>query len=91
MSVAMLRAAGATVDDATPDVWRVSPGHLHGGEIVIEPDLSNAAPFLAAALVTGGRTSIPDWPTSTTQAGDALRELLSAMGPRSPWTGTGSP
>lgn len=80
MSVAMLRAAGATVDDATPDVWRVSPGHLHGGEAVIEPDLSNAAPFLAAALVTGGRTSIPDWPTSTTQAGDALRALLSAMG-----------
>ena len=64
MSVAMLRAAGRTVDDATPDVWRVSPGRLHGGELVIEPDLSNAAPFLAAALVTGGRTTIPDWPTS---------------------------
>src|SRR3954454_11433535 len=80
MTVAMLRAAGATVDDATPDVWRVAPGPLHGGELVIEPDLSNAAPFLAAALVTGGRTSIPDWPTSTTQAGDALRHLLSEMG-----------
>src|SRR4051794_1451728 len=80
MTVAMLRAAGATVDDATPDVWRVAPGRLHGGDLVIEPDLSNAAPFLAAALVTGGRTSIPDWPTSTTQAGDALRALLSAMG-----------
>ncbi len=80
MSVAMLRAAGAVVDDATPDVWRVAPGRLRGGDVVIEPDLSNAAPFLAAALVTGGRTSIPDWPTSTTQAGDALRGLLSAMG-----------
>jgi 3-phosphoshikimate 1-carboxyvinyltransferase len=80
MSVAMLRAAGATVDDSTSDVWRVAPGPLRGGEVVIEPDLSNAAPFLAAAMVTGGRVSIPDWPASTTQAGDALRDLLSAMG-----------
>ena len=80
MSVAMLRAAGAVVDDATPDVWRVAPGRLRGGDLVIEPDLSNAAAFLAAALVTGGRTSIPDWPMATTQAGDALRDLLSAMG-----------
>jgi 3-phosphoshikimate 1-carboxyvinyltransferase len=80
MSVAMLRAAGATVDDATPDVWRVAPGRLRRGDLVIEPDLSNAAPFLAAAMVSGGRTTIPDWPTSTTQAGDALRDLLAAMG-----------
>jgi 3-phosphoshikimate 1-carboxyvinyltransferase len=80
MTVAMLRTAGAVVDDSSPDVWRVSPGPLRGGEVIIEPDLSNAAPFLAAALITGGRTTIPGWPVSTTQAGDALRELLSGMG-----------
>ncbi|HEX6871054.1 MAG TPA: 3-phosphoshikimate 1-carboxyvinyltransferase, partial [Micromonosporaceae bacterium] len=46
----------------------------------IEPDLSGAAPFLAAALVTGGTVTVPGWPRSTTQPGDQLRELLTAMG-----------
>jgi 3-phosphoshikimate 1-carboxyvinyltransferase len=80
MTAAMLRAAGASVDDASPDVWRVAPGRLRVGALDIEPDLSNAAPFLAAALVTGGRVTVPGWPSSTTQAGDALRQLLAAMG-----------
>nr|WP_121194474.1 3-phosphoshikimate 1-carboxyvinyltransferase [Motilibacter peucedani] len=80
MSVAMLRQRGAEVDDSTPDRWVVSPGPLEGGVVEVEPDLSNAAPFLAAALVTGGRVTVPGWPASTTQAGDALRELLTAMG-----------
>ncbi|MFI1799179.1 3-phosphoshikimate 1-carboxyvinyltransferase [Streptomyces sp. NPDC020379] len=84
MTVDMLRMAGAQVD--TPesggeaDVWRVSPSALLGRDIVVEPDLSNAAPFLAAALVTGGRVTIPDWPERTTQPGDALREIFTAMG-----------
>ena len=46
----------------------------------VEPDLSNAAPFLAAALVTGGRVTVPGWPQHTTQAGDAIRDILDAMG-----------
>jgi 3-phosphoshikimate 1-carboxyvinyltransferase len=49
-------------------------------DAVVEPDLSNAAPFLAAALVTGGAVTVPDWPQRTTQAGDALRDLFAAMG-----------
>jgi 3-phosphoshikimate 1-carboxyvinyltransferase len=80
MTVGMLRAAGAEVDDSTPSVWAVRPGLLQARDIEIEPDLSNAAPFLAAALVTGGRVTVPGWPRSTTQAGDALRDLLTAMG-----------
>lgn len=80
MSVQMLRAAGARVEDSTPDTWRVLPGPLAGRELDIEPDLSNAAPFLAAALVTAGRVEIAGWPVSTTQAGDALRGLLAQMG-----------
>ncbi|MGK5553596.1 3-phosphoshikimate 1-carboxyvinyltransferase [Actinomadura kijaniata] len=79
MTVAMLREAGATVE-TEPDVWRVAPGPLRGREWVIEPDLSNAAQFLGAALVTGGRVTVPDWPSNTTQPGDALRDLLAAMG-----------
>jgi 3-phosphoshikimate 1-carboxyvinyltransferase len=80
MTVQMLRAVGAGVDDSTPDVWTVEPGQLAGRGWDIEPDLSGAAPFLAAALVTGGTVTVPGWPSSTTQAGDRLRELLSAMG-----------
>ncbi|WP_283138377.1 3-phosphoshikimate 1-carboxyvinyltransferase [Rhizohabitans arisaemae] len=80
MTLAMLRAAGVTVDDSVPDRWRVEPGPIKGGEVVVEPDLSNAAPFLAAALVTGGRVTVPGWPAETTQPGDALRGLLTAMG-----------
>jgi 3-phosphoshikimate 1-carboxyvinyltransferase len=80
MTVQMLRAAGAAVDDATPHVWSVEPGRLSGRGWDIEPDLSGAAPFLAAALVTGGTVTIPGWPTGTTQPGDLLRGLLTVMG-----------
>ena len=84
MTVDMLRAAGAQVDapedGGEPNVWRVTPGALLGRDLVVEPDLSNAQPFLAAALVTGGRVTVPDWPQHTTQPGDALREIFTAMG-----------
>ncbi|MET9519707.1 3-phosphoshikimate 1-carboxyvinyltransferase [Streptomyces sp. NPDC002994] len=84
MTVDMLRAVGAQVDTpesgGEPNVWRVSPGALLGRDLTIEPDLSNAQPFLAAALITGGRVTIPDWPERTTQPGDALREIFTEMG-----------
>jgi 3-phosphoshikimate 1-carboxyvinyltransferase len=80
MTVAMLRHAGIEVDDATPDVWTVRPGVVRHRTWVIEPDLSNAAPFLAAALVTGGMVTVPGWPHGTTQPGDRLRHLLAEMG-----------
>jgi 3-phosphoshikimate 1-carboxyvinyltransferase len=80
MTVAMLRAHGVTVDDDEPDRWRVAPGPMHALDHTIEPDLSNAAPFLALAAVTGGSVTVRDWPQETTQAGDALRDLLGRMG-----------
>ncbi|MBK9476580.1 MAG: 3-phosphoshikimate 1-carboxyvinyltransferase [Tetrasphaera sp.] len=80
MTVETLREAGALVDDTEADTWRVAPGSLSGLEVDVEPDLSNAAPFLAAALVTGGRVELPGWPQRTTQAGDEIRDILDAMG-----------
>ncbi|MEV5977320.1 3-phosphoshikimate 1-carboxyvinyltransferase [Streptomyces sp. NPDC052114] len=84
MTVDMLRAIGAQVDEpesgGEPNVWRVTPGALLGRDLTVEPDLSNAQPFLAAALVTGGTVTIPDWPARTTQPGDALRRIFTEMG-----------
>lgn len=84
MTVQMLAEHGVEVSYsavATP-TWSVEPGPIRACDRVIEPDLSNAAPFLAAAMVTGGEVTISDWPTHTTQAGDQLRELLTQMGAR---------
>jgi 3-phosphoshikimate 1-carboxyvinyltransferase len=80
MTIETLRDAGALVDDSEPNTWRVEPSELAGLDVQVEPDLSNAAPFLAAALVTGGRVTVPGWPQHTTQAGDAIRDILDAMG-----------
>ena len=81
MTVQMLRDFGATVTvDAAAQTWRVEPGALHGVDLVIEPDLSNAAPFISLAMVCGGSITIKDWPRSTTQPGDQLREIFAAMG-----------
>ena len=81
MTVEMLRDFGATVEvDAANQSWSVKPGALHGKDLVIEPDLSNAAPFLSLAMVCGGSVTIADWPKVTTQPGDQLRSILTAMG-----------
>ena len=81
MTVEMLRQFGASVEvDSVAQTWSVKSGALHGLDLVIEPDLSNASPFLSIAMVCGGRVSIADWPLKTTQPGDQLRTILSDMG-----------
>jgi 3-phosphoshikimate 1-carboxyvinyltransferase len=64
----------------SPGIWEVVPGAIAGVEVVIEPDLSNAAPFLSAALITGGSVSISGWPENTTQVGGLVPELLENWG-----------
>ena len=81
MTIAMLREKGVSVDVGN-NQWTVHPATMHGGESVIEPDLSNAAPFIGAAMISGGTVVIRDWPKSTTQPGDDLRSILSQMGAR---------
>ncbi len=80
MTVDALRSVGVDVDDSEPNTWRVPPATIRALDWVIEPDLSNATPFLAAAAVAGGTVSVPDWPRATTQPGDAIRAILVAMG-----------
>jgi 3-phosphoshikimate 1-carboxyvinyltransferase len=80
MTVAMLREHAVEVDDSDPNRWAVAPGPIKPVDHVIEPDLSNAAPFLALAAVTGGTVTVRDWPATTTQPGDLLGDLLTQMG-----------
>jgi 3-phosphoshikimate 1-carboxyvinyltransferase len=80
MTVTMLREHGVEVDDADANRWSVAPGPVAARDRVVEPDLSNAAPFLALAAVSGGTVVVRDWPGHTTQAGDALRGILTAFG-----------
>ncbi len=97
MTVEALRQMGIRVQEHYPNQgneagggeyrWTVHPGSFPGFEMTIEPDLSNAGPFLAAAVVTGKSVTIPHWPApaadssaGTTQVGDMWRELLPALG-----------
>jgi 3-phosphoshikimate 1-carboxyvinyltransferase len=84
MTVAMLKQFGASVSvsksaEGFPQ-WRVEPGKLKGLDLIIEPDLSNAAPFMAAAMICGGEVTIKNWPKETTQPGDQLRNIFAKMG-----------
>lgn len=81
MTLDMVREAGAEVSTGDSGTeWTVHPGAFAGRDWVIEPDLSNATPFLAAAAVTAGTVSVPHWPDTTTQPGDAIRDILTWMG-----------
>lgn len=79
MTVHMLREAGVQVD-VEFNRWHVHPGPIAARRWKVEPDLSNATPFMAAAAATGGSVRIPDWPLRTTQAGDQFRHILQDMG-----------
>ena len=79
MTIAMLREKGVEVA-VSDNEWTVKPTPMHGSDVVIEPDLSNAAPFMGAAMLSGGTVVIRDWPRATTQPGDALREIFTQMG-----------
>lgn len=68
--------------DADTATWSLAPAPIRAVDRRIEPDLSNAGPFLAAAMATAGTVTIPGWPRHTTQAGDDLRGLLAEMGGR---------
>jgi len=95
MTARMLAAAGADVTEThsgagpgtggsatRPDTWRVRPGRLNLGTVAVEPDLSNAGPFLAAALVTGGSITVPGWPGDSLQAAAQILDVLTRMGAR---------
>ncbi len=80
MTVAELRRRGAWVDSPAPDRWVVRPGPIAALDADVEPDLSNAGPFIAAALVTGGSMRVRNWPEETEQAGGEWTAIASQFG-----------
>jgi 3-phosphoshikimate 1-carboxyvinyltransferase len=80
MTIDALASRGVTVESPEKGVWVVPPSTIRGRDVTIEPDLSNAAPFVVAALVAGGRVSVSNWPTDTTQVGGDLEDLLPLWG-----------
>ena len=76
MTVAMLRQAGVDVDDSAPNRWQVRPGAVAARHWEVEPDLSNAVPFLAAAVVTGGTVRITGWPETSVQPAEHILDIL---------------
>ena len=89
MTIDTLANRGVTVSKLSSTSWRIEPGEISGRTVEIEPDLSNAGPFMAAALVAGGTVTIENWPLSTTQVGNDFIDLLSVMGGKVTRTGTG--
>lgn len=77
MTVVMLRQAGVDVDDSVPNSWTVRPGPVAARHWQVEPDLTNAVPFLAAAVVSGGAVRITGWPADSVQPAD---DILSVLG-----------
>lgn len=82
MTVETLARRGVQVERPSAHEWVVPAGTPRGRDAAIEPDLSNAAPFLAAALVSGGVVTVPGWPATSTQPGALLPEILSLLGAR---------
>ncbi len=80
MTVAMMRDAGVDVDDSQANRWRVSPGPIAARHWIIEPDLSNAVPFLAAAVVSGGSVRVTGWPPDSVQPAESILAILEKLG-----------
>jgi len=80
MTIATLASRGVVVETPAPGVWVVPHTEIRGIDVDIEPDLSNAAPFLSAALISGGTVTVHGWPRTTTQVGAHLEQLLPLFG-----------
>ena len=90
MTIAALAARGVTIENPEPGLWIVQPSPISALDVDIEPDLSNAGPFLAAALVAGGSVTVTGWPQHTTQVGARMADILESMGGEVAFTPTGA-
>lgn len=82
MTVDVLRRRGVQVERPSDHEWVIQAGNIRAKDATIEPDLSNASPFLAAALLTGGAVTVPGWPAHSTQPGALLTDIFALIGGR---------
>lgn len=80
MTIAMLVPRGVEIAEPEPDHWIVTPSELMAGETAIDPDLTNAAAFVLAGVLTGGLVEIEGWPQQTNQPGAAILDIIKAFG-----------
>ncbi|MCI1747759.1 MAG: 3-phosphoshikimate 1-carboxyvinyltransferase [Acidipropionibacterium sp.] len=80
MTCQMLAERGVRVETPDPDHWRIAPGPIHSLDATVEPDLTNAAVFLAAAMATGGTVGVAGWPAESTQPGVVFLDIARGMG-----------
>lgn len=82
MTVVDVTGAGGAIEaDESARTWTVEPRAIQLlDKVTVEPDLSNAAPFLGAALIADGTVRVPHWPETTTQPGGLLPGYLEQMG-----------
>jgi 3-phosphoshikimate 1-carboxyvinyltransferase len=79
MTVVMLRQAGVDVDDSVDNRWQVRPGAVAARRWEVEPDLTNAVAFLAAAAVSGGTVRITGWPATSVQPAGNILAILKKL------------
>lgn len=80
MTVEWLRARGVQLTHPDKDTWVVAPGPIRAVDETVEPDFMTAAPFLAAAVATGGTVTVSGWPKSSNQPGVNLGALFTEFG-----------
>jgi len=88
MTIAMLAEHGVRVRSVEETeisghsrrTWHVDPCDLRAVDRIVEPDASNALPFIAAALATGGRIRIRHWPRVSIQPTEQILEVVRAFG-----------
>ncbi len=83
MTLAVMRAFGAAVDEPEPGRLVVRGGRAYVGcDYTIEPDASAASYFFAAAAITGGRVTVEGLTRDSLQGDVAFCECLERMGCR---------
>ncbi len=80
MTVHMLRSSGVHIQEIDENTWEVSPGPLSARDMTVEPDLTNASVFLAAAAITRGSVTVPGWPAENQQAGGLFLGIAERFG-----------
>ena len=88
MTISMLRQHGIYVTQSN-NSWKINPGNIKAIDRIIEPDLSNATVFLAAAMLTGGRVTILDWPKQSDQPSKEIIAVFEKLGAQIEFTDSG--